>query len=273
MKLAARAGRISPSPTLSLTATAKAMAAQGVEVVDFSAGEPDFDTPDTAKAAAEEALASGFTKYTSVSGIEDLKSAIRDKLLHDQGLGFTSEQILVSCGAKHSLFNLAAAFFEAGDEVIIPSPFWGTYRDQVVFHDATPVVLPTSEEEGFAIAPHLLQEKVTSRTKAIIVNSPCNPTGAMYDRATLEGIARIAVEHNLLIISDEIYEKLCLAEQNTACSTSQRRSLKRGMKSSFPPHFGGPTETKWYFMMPRPWSFRPQKKRGLPLRHTCFRKR
>ena len=208
MKLAARTGRIAPSPTLSLTATAKAMAAQGIKVVDFSVGEPDFDTPDNAKAAAQEALAAGFTKYTAVSGIDDLKSVIRDKLLQDQGLGFASDQILVSCGAKHSLFNLAAALFEEGDEVIIPSPFWVSYRDQVLFHNATPVTLPTLEEEGYAISPHMLQERVTSRTKAIILNSPCNPTGAMYNRATLEGIARVAVDRDFLIISDEIYEKL-----------------------------------------------------------------
>jgi aspartate aminotransferase len=190
MKLAARVGRIAPSPTLAMAATAKAMAAQGLDVIDFSAGEPDFDTPEPVKAAAEAAIRAGFTKYTPSSGIDELRSAI------------------VSCGAKHSLYNLAEALLEAGDEIIIPIPYWVSYADQALLNDATPVLLPTKEEDGYAVHTPELERLITPRTKAIIVNSPCNPTGATYDRATLEQIASVAVRHDLLLISDEIYEKV-----------------------------------------------------------------
>ena len=139
MKLAARAGRIVPSPTLSITATAKAMAAQGIDVVDFASGEPDFDTPDVVKAAAELAIRTGFTKYTPASGIDELKLAIVKKLETEQGLRYDKSQILISCGAKHTLYNIAEALFEQGDEVIIPAPFWVSYPDQILLNDATPV--------------------------------------------------------------------------------------------------------------------------------------
>lgn len=208
MKLAARVSRITPSPTLAMTATAKAMAAQGIDVVDFSSGEPDFDTPDPVKAAAEAAIRAGFTKYTPSSGIDELRQAIIDKLQTELGLRYEKPQILVSCGAKHSLYNLAEALLEAGDEIIIPTPYWVSYADQAFLNDATPVLLPTREDRGYAIDPDELQKLITPRTKAIIVNSPCNPTGATYDKRTLEAIATIAVKHNLLIISDEIYEKV-----------------------------------------------------------------
>lgn len=208
MKLAARAGRIVPSPTLNIAATAKAMAAQGIDIIDFASGEPDWDTPESVKAAAEAAIRSGFTKYTASSGIEELKRAIVEKLAVEQGLRYDTSQILVSCGAKHSLYNLAEALLEAGDEVIIPAPFWVSYQDQVLLNDATPVLLQTSEAEGYAVSQTALEACVTSRTKAMIVNSPGNPTGATYDRATLEGIADVALRHDLVIISDEIYEKI-----------------------------------------------------------------
>lgn len=208
MKLAARVSRITPSPTLAMTATAKAMAAQGLDVIDFSSGEPDFDTPEPVKAAAEAAIRAGFTKYTPSSGIDELRQAIADKLATEQGLRYEKSQILVSCGAKHSLYNLAEALLEAGDEIIIPTPYWVSYADQALLNDATPVFLPTEEARGYAINPDELQRLITPRTKALIVNSPCNPTGATYNRRTLEAIATIAVRHNILIISDEIYEKV-----------------------------------------------------------------
>ncbi len=208
MKLAARAARVVPSPTLSITATAKAMAAQGIDVVDFASGEPDFDTPEPVKAAAEAAIRAGFTKYTASSGIDELRIAIADKLRAEQGLQYEKSQILVSCGAKHSLYNIAEALLEAGDELIIPAPFWVSYQDQVVLNDATPVLLHTREAEGYAIHEAELESKVTRHTKAIIINSPGNPTGATYDRKTLEGIAAVALRHDLVIISDEIYEKI-----------------------------------------------------------------
>lgn len=208
MKLAARVGRIVPSPTLSITATAKAMAAQGIDVIDFASGEPDFDTPEPVKAAAEAAIRAGFTKYTPSSGIDELRTAIADKLKDEQGLQYDKSQILVSCGAKHSLYNVAEALLEAGDELIIPVPFWVSYQDQTLLNDATPVLLQTQEQDGYTITQAALEAMITPRTKAIIVNSPCNPTGATYDRPTLERIATVALRHDLVIISDEIYEKV-----------------------------------------------------------------
>ncbi len=208
MKLATRVGRIVPSPTLGITATAKAMAAQGIDIIDFASGEPDFDTPEPVKAAAEAAIRAGFTKYTASSGIDELRSAIADKLRAEQGLRYEKSQILVSCGAKHSLYNVAEALLEAGDELIIPVPFWVSYSDQALLNDATPVLLPTREDDGYAIDPAELERRITPHTKAIIVNSPCNPTGATYARKTLEAIASLALRHDFLIISDEIYEKV-----------------------------------------------------------------
>ncbi|MCS6898096.1 MAG: pyridoxal phosphate-dependent aminotransferase [Nitrospira sp.] len=208
MKLAARVTRITPSPTLTMTATAKAMTAQGIDVVDFSSGEPDFDTPEPVKAAAEAAIRAGFTKYTPSSGIDELRQAIIDKLRDEVGIQYEKPQILVSCGAKHSLYNLAQAYFEAGDEVIVPAPYWVSYIDQALLNDATPIPLLTREQNGYAIEVDELQQAVSPRTKAIVLNSPCNPTGATYDRTTLQSIADIAVRHRLLIIADEIYEKI-----------------------------------------------------------------
>ena len=208
MKLASRTTRITPSPTLQLSATVKALVAQGQRVFDFTAGEPSFDSPDVAKNAAYEAIRSGFTKYTAVTGIDDLKDAIIEKFQRDQGLTYTRSQILVSCGAKHALFNLALALFETGDEVIIPTPYWVSYPEQILVADAKPVFLPTTESSGYAIDLKALEATLTDRTKAIILNSPCNPTGSMYDRQTLEGIAKLALQHHVLVISDEIYEKM-----------------------------------------------------------------
>ncbi len=208
MKLAARAGRVVASPTLSITAAAKAMTAQGIDVVDFASGEPDFDTPAPVKAAAEAALRAGFTKYTAASGIDELKDAIVDKLKVEQGLRYERAQVLVSCGAKHSLYNLAQALLDPGDEVIIPAPYWVSYPDQVLLNDGVPRFLETKEADGYAIRPAVLEALTTPRTKAVIVNTPSNPTGATYDRASLEAIAEVAVRRNLLIISDEIYEKI-----------------------------------------------------------------
>ncbi len=208
MKLASRTTRITPSPTLQLSATVKALVAQGQQVFDFTAGEPSFDSPEEAKEAAYEAIRSGFTKYTAVTGIDDLKEAIIEKFQRDQGLTYSRSQILVSCGAKHTLFNLALAVFETDDEVLIPAPYWVSYPEQILVADAKPVIFPTSESSGYAINVKALESAITDRTKAIILNSPCNPTGSMYDRQTLEGIAQLALQHNLLIISDEIYEKM-----------------------------------------------------------------
>ena len=217
MKLATRTTRITPSPTLQLSAKVKALVAQGHRISDFTAGEPSFDSPDVAKSAAITAINEGFTKYTAVTGIDELKQAIIEKFQADQGLSYTRSQILVSCGAKHTLFNLAMALFEAGDEVIIPTPYWVSYPEQVLVADATPVFLPTEEESGYAIDLDKLKAAINSRTKALILNSPCNPTGGIYQRETLEGVAQLALEHDFLLISDEIYEKM-IYDQHTHVS-------------------------------------------------------
>ncbi len=208
MRLSARTRSIKPSPTLSMNAAAKALKAAGEDIINFGVGEPDFDTPDNIKEAAIRAINEGFTKYTAVGGIDELKNAIIEKFKNDNGLSYEKDEILVSCGAKHSLYNIAEALFEQGDEIIIPAPFWVTYPDQVLLNDATPVIAPTAEENSFDLTPDILKAKITSKTKALILNSPSNPTGLAYDRSCLEKIAELAIEHDFYIISDEIYEKL-----------------------------------------------------------------
>jgi len=203
-----RAKAIKPSPTLAMAAKAKAMKAQGIDVVDFGVGEPDFDTPENVKQAGIKAIQSGFTKYTPAGGTDELKDAVVEKLKKDNGLVYERSQILISCGAKHSLYNIAEAIFDPGDEVIIPSPYWVSYPDQVILNDATPVIVETTEQEGFRISAAKLEKAITSKTKAIVLNSPSNPTGLAYDRKTLEEIAAVAVKHKIYVISDEIYEKL-----------------------------------------------------------------
>ncbi|MDI6801331.1 MAG: pyridoxal phosphate-dependent aminotransferase [Thermodesulfovibrionales bacterium] len=203
-----RAMRIKPSPTLAVDAKAKAMKAQGMDVVNFGVGEPDFDTPEHVKEAAIKAIRDGFTKYTPVGGIDELKDGIISKFKNDNGLEYAKEEILVSCGAKHSLYNIAQALFGAGDEVIIPSPYWVSYPDQALLNDAVPVIVRTYEEDNFMLKPDVLESKITKKTKALIINSPSNPTGFAYDKKTLEAIADIALKHNIFVISDEIYEKL-----------------------------------------------------------------
>jgi aspartate aminotransferase len=206
--LSKRALNIKPSPTLAMDAKAKAMKVAGADVINFGVGEPDFDTPENIKDAAIKAVRDGFTKYTPVGGIDPLKDAIIEKFRRDNALEFTREEIIVSCGAKHSLYNIAQALYGPGDEVIIPSPFWVSYPDQVVLNDATPVFVKTQESDSFMLKPDVLESHITKRTKAIILNSPSNPTGITYDRKTIERIAEVVLRHKLFVISDEIYEKL-----------------------------------------------------------------
>ncbi len=206
--IAKRAKAIKPSPTLAMAAKAKAMKAQGIDVVDFGVGEPDFDTPENVKQAGIKAIQSGFTKYTPAGGTDELKDAVVDKLKKDNGLTYERSQVLISCGAKHSLYNIAEAIFDPGDEVIIPSPYWVSYPDQVILNDATPIIVETTELEGFRISAAKLEKAITKKTKAIILNSPSNPTGLAYDRKTLEEIAAVAVKYRIYVISDEIYEKI-----------------------------------------------------------------
>ncbi len=208
MFLSQRAMAIKPSPTLAIDAKAKALKAQGVDVIGFGVGEPDFDTPQNIKEAGIKAIENGFTKYCPVGGTDDLKDAIIGKLKRDNGLSYEKSEVIVSCGAKHSLYNIAMAVLEKGDEVIIPAPYWVSYPDIVALADATPVVVNTSEKNGFKMTPEEFRKAVTPKTKAVVINSPSNPTGSSYSRKELELIAEIAVEKKILIISDDIYEKL-----------------------------------------------------------------
>jgi aspartate aminotransferase len=208
MGIAKRAQAIKPSPTLATAAKAKAMKARGIDVVDFGVGEPDFDTPENVKEAGIQAIRSGFTKYTPAGGTDELKEAVLEKFKRDNGLAYEKSQVLISCGAKHSLYNIAEALFDPGDEIIIPAPYWVSYPDQALLNDAVPVIVETTEEEGFKLSARKLEQAVTPKTKALILNSPSNPTGLAYDRKTLEEIAALAVRRKIYVISDEIYEKL-----------------------------------------------------------------
>ncbi|MBI3090547.1 MAG: pyridoxal phosphate-dependent aminotransferase [Candidatus Tectomicrobia bacterium] len=208
MELAKRLSVIKPSATLEITATAKAMRAKGIDVIGFGAGEPDFDTPENIKQAAVQALNNGFTKYTVASGTDELKQAVAEKLRRENGLAYEPGDIVISCGAKHSLYNIMCALLNEGDEVIIPAPFWVSYPDQVLLVGGVPVPLETDERHGFDLDPEALRAKITPRTKMLILNSPCNPSGAGYPPRTLEAIAKIAVEEDIWVVSDEIYEHI-----------------------------------------------------------------
>jgi len=206
MKLAERINRIKPSPTFAAAARAAAMRAKGINVIGFAQGEPDFDTPPNIKEAAYKAIREGITKYTPVGGFDDLKDAIIQKFKRDNDLAYDRSQILVSVGAKLCIYNLAQVFFEAGDEVIVPAPYWVSYTDIVLLMDSQPVIVPTSEERGFKMTPKQLKSAITPRTKALILNSPCNPTGATYTAEELKALAEVLLQNKILIIADDIYE-------------------------------------------------------------------
>ncbi|MGA1863766.1 MAG: pyridoxal phosphate-dependent aminotransferase [bacterium] len=208
MKLASRVSCISTSPTLAIKAKADLMKNKGIDVIGLGAGEPDFDTPDNIKEAAIKSINEGFTKYTAPGGTVEIKQAICEKLARENDLIYSESEVIVSCGAKHSLYNIALALFEEGDEIIIPAPYWVSYPEQIKLVGATPVILQTDESTGFMVQPEELEEKITTHTKAIIINTPSNPTGAIYDKKTLESIAHIALKHDLILISDECYERI-----------------------------------------------------------------
>lgn len=207
-KLTDRIGRVKPSPTISITTKAKAMRAEGIDVIGFGAGEPDFDTPEHIKQAAIESLKEGKTKYTPVGGVNELKDAIIAKLKRDSNLDYTRDQIITSCGGKHVLYNIAQVLFQEGDEVIIPAPYWVSYPPQVLLNDAKPVILETKEENGFKVSADELKKAITDKTKAFVLNSPSNPTGAAYTKEDLEALAEVLVDRQIICISDEIYEKI-----------------------------------------------------------------
>jgi aspartate aminotransferase len=208
MKLAARVGQVPPSLTLSIAAKAKAMKTEGIDVCSFSAGEPDFDTPVHIKAAAKKALDDGQTRYGPAAGEPKLRETIARKLREDNGLCYNAENVIVTNGGKHSLFNLMLGLIEPGDEVVIPAPYWLSYPEMVKLAGGTPVIVPTDASTGYKITPEQLAKAITPQTKLFILNSPSNPTGMVYTPAEIKALAEIVVEHDILVVSDEIYEKI-----------------------------------------------------------------
>jgi aspartate aminotransferase len=208
LELARRIRQIPPSATLALNAKANELRAQGLDVVNFGVGEPDFDTPDNIRQAAIRAIQEGFTRYTPVGGILELKEAIIKTFHENFGLSYTPAEIMVSCGGKHALYNLFQVIFDLGDEVVVPAPYWVSYPPMLMLAEATPVIVPTREENGFKLTADELKAHITARTRGIILNSPSNPTGMVYSRAELEALAEVVLTHKLLVISDDIYDRI-----------------------------------------------------------------
>jgi aspartate aminotransferase len=209
--LAKRLATLAPSATLAVQAKAKELKSRGIDVISFGAGEPgepDFDTPQRVKDAAIQAMRRGQTKYTEVPGVPELRAAVCAKFKRDNGLDYEPADVLVSCGAKHTLYNIFVALLDPGDEVLVPSPYWVSYPEQVRLLDGVPVTVATREASGFDLDPDAIAAAVTPKTKLLVLNSPNNPTGAVFSPATLQAVARIAVERGLWVISDECYEAL-----------------------------------------------------------------
>ncbi|UOQ42740.1 pyridoxal phosphate-dependent aminotransferase [Halobacillus salinarum] len=213
MKLAQRVQSLTPSSTLAITAKAKALKAEGHDVIGLGAGEPDFNTPEYILEAAKRAMDEGKTKYTPSGGVPELKNAIVAKMKRDLDLEYTNEQVIVTTGAKHALFTLFQVLLDEGDEVIVPAPYWVSYPEQIKLAEGKPVFVQAQEENRFKITPEQLKRAITPKTKAVIINSPSNPTGMMYSREELEAIGEVCVENDLLIVSDEIYEKLIYSQE------------------------------------------------------------
>ena len=207
-KIARRAAALTPSITLAIDSKAKQMKADGIDVVGFCVGEPDFDTPQHIKDAAIKALNEGFTKYTPSSGIPELRQAVADKFKRENGLNYKPSQIIISCGGKHSCYNVIMALCQAGDEVVIPAPYWLSYPEMVKLAEATPVILQTSDQTEFKVTPEQLRHAITPRTRLFILNTPSNPTGSVYTRDEIKALGDICVEKDVMILSDEIYEHL-----------------------------------------------------------------
>ena len=208
-QLSERVQTIKPSPTLAVTARAAELRAAGQDVIGLGAGEPDFDTPEHIKAAAKKALDEGFTKYTPVDGIPSLKQAIIDKCSHDNGIEYRPSEVVVSCGAKHSLFNLTQALLNPGDEAIIPAPYWVSYPDMVVLTGAKSVIIDAGIERGYKITAEQLEQAISDRSRLLILNSPSNPTGATYSREELESLGQVLLRHpQILVATDDIYEHI-----------------------------------------------------------------
>lgn len=227
MSVSRRVIQLSPSPTLAITAKAKKLQQEGVNVIGFGAGEPDFDTPVHIKNAAKHAIDSGFTKYTPTSGTKELKEAICRKFKADNALDYSPEEILVSCGAKHSLFNAIFTLCDEGDEVILPSPYWVSYPEMIKVAGATPVVIETAEERFFKITPAQLEKAITPKTRLFILNSPSNPTGMAYTQKELQALGDVLVKKNIYCLSDEIYEKLIYDSATHVSIASLGERLKK----------------------------------------------
>jgi len=208
VRLSSRLAKIKPSATLAVTAALAEMRRQGKDVVDFGTGEPDFDTPEHIKAAAVRALGAGKTKYTPVTGTLELRQAVVAKLARDNGLSYEPDEIIASCGGKHSLLNAFLALFQEGDEVIVPAPYWVSYVDMLALADAKAVVVPTTEQDGFRMSAAALAAAIGPRTRAVILNSPANPTGSAYDADELRALGDVCLRYDLLVISDDVYERL-----------------------------------------------------------------
>ena len=208
MQLARRIRQIPPSATLALNAKANQLKAQGVDIVNFGVGEPDFDTPDNIREAAIRAIREGFTRYTPVGGIPELKEAIAHRFLADYGLSYQPSEIVVSCGGKHGLYNLFQVMFDPGDEVVIPAPYWVSYVPMAMLAEALPVIVPTQEANGFKLTAAELKACLTPRTKALVLNSPSNPTGGVYTQAELAALGEVVLEAGISVISDDIYDKI-----------------------------------------------------------------
>ena len=225
--LARRTGLLKPSPTLAITARAAEMRAEGRDVISFGAGEPDFNTPEPIRAAAIAAIEAGKTKYTPSAGTLALREAIARKLERENGLVYKPSQIVASCGAKHSIFNAMQVLLDPGDEVLLIAPYWMTYADQIALAGGVPVAVPTRGEDGFVPSLGAIAAAITPRTRAIIVNSPSNPTGALLPNDTLRGIAGIAIEADLWIVADEIYERLSYGAKVTSIAALAPAAMDR----------------------------------------------
>ena len=252
--LSHRVQSVKPSATLAITARAKELKAQGKDIIGLGAGEPDFDTPAHIKQAAIEAIQAGFTKYTAVDGTPGLKQAIIAKFERDNGLKYSQEQILVSCGGKQSFFNLAQAYLNPGDEVIIPAPYWVSYPDMVLLAEGKPVIIQAGLEAGFKITPEQLRDAITTRTRMVVLNSPSNPTGVAYSKAELVALGEVLLEHpNILIASDDMYEHILWGEEpfcnivNACPALFERTVVMNGVSKAYSMtgwrigYCGGPT--------------------------------
>ncbi|WP_027963349.1 pyridoxal phosphate-dependent aminotransferase [Halalkalibacillus halophilus] len=214
MELADRVQSLTPSSTLAITSKAKALKDEGHDVIGLGAGEPDFNTPSYILDAAKEAMDHGQTKYTPSGGLVPLKNAIRGKFERDQNLSYTNSEIIVTTGAKHALYTLFQVLLNRGDEVIVPVPYWVSYPEQIKLAEGQPVYVKASEENSFKITPEQLEDSITSYTKAVIINSPSNPTGVLYTKEELQALGEVALKNNIFIVSDEIYEKLIYGQQS-----------------------------------------------------------